>query len=107
MNAVEKQLKELLCRHCDGISHAESCDIKQTCPVLRGAPKQITKIFTDAGYLPVQEYKLEGLTDEEIEFVNPLKYLKGTIFEFGKFAQAVSQAVLSKNSKVKLYRVKE
>jgi len=46
----ENAIRELLCRHCDGIGNADPCEIKGECPVLRDAPGQIDDIYREAGY---------------------------------------------------------
>ncbi len=39
---LERKIKEILCRQCDGLSHADTCDLPKTeCPVLLTAPEQL------------------------------------------------------------------
>lgn len=61
---IEKQLKDLLCRHCDGIAGGEPCDIKDTCSVLRDAPGQIDEIYKQDGYRLPNPHKVEADTSK-------------------------------------------
>ena len=62
MTDKEQAIRDLLCRHCDGISGGEPCEIKDTCSVLRDAPKQIDEIYHQFGLIP----ELKLISDEEI-----------------------------------------
>jgi len=47
--SLREQLKELPCRHCDGISGADPCELnKSECPVLKDAPDQILRLVVEA-----------------------------------------------------------
>ena len=43
-----KKWGEIICRQCDGISHADTCDLKkEDCPVLKTMPGQLLKIVNE------------------------------------------------------------
>ena len=45
LRRVREEIREIFCRQCDGISHADTCELdKGECPVLKTAPDQILKI---------------------------------------------------------------
>jgi len=45
---LREKIKEIFCRQCDGISHADTCELdKAECPVLQTAPDQILALFDE------------------------------------------------------------
>lgn len=73
LGELEKKLQELLCRHCNGISGADPCELdKDTCPVLRDAPRQIHQLYREAGYVQLDED--QSLPDNEAWHKDPREF---------------------------------
>jgi hypothetical protein len=76
---------------------------------LRKLAEQLIALMKQAGYLPVQEVKLEVLTDEEI--INKLGEIQPEGFDWRTITnnelikfRVISQATIAHNEKEKLYR---
>ncbi len=65
MSDIQEKIRELICRHCDGISHADTCELnKEECPILQIMPDQIEALFKDYHQLPRELIKLLDGTRE-------------------------------------------
>ena len=66
-------VKEILCRQCDGISHADTCELdKAKCPVLKTAPNQLIPLIS-----------AEARKQERERIISGLKELMGTVRSYG------------------------
>jgi len=88
MSELRERLKEIICRQCDGISHADTCELeKDDCPVLRDMPDQILS--------EVQaEIEKCGLTDEELAGAVNRKADEIYIVPSRLIAQAMKEKIL-------------
>ncbi len=67
--ALREDLIALICLECDGVSHADPCELeKKNCPALKEMPDKLLALFLSAGYR-----RLEGepplLSEEELKKV--------------------------------------
>lgn len=90
--SLRERLRELLCRQCDGVSHADTCEMdKRECPVLQTAPQQILSLILD-------EIDKAELTQPQIDTVIR-RHLKKHLDKAGlnyHFRKVVARAQLDK-----------
>ena len=59
---AREKLKEIICRNCDGISHADTCELdKRDCPVLREMPDQILSLKGDGWRVALIKNDMSGV----------------------------------------------